>query len=365
MAQKIARAVLTLIGAGLGVAIVEGVNELLVFFGLTDMHIMLLEWAMVLIYIAGALIFAIITYLLAPRVIGYFARFVTAVEAKLADMSMAEIFFGVVGLIVGLVIAFLVSTLTAKMSLNWLAFIINAVLYFTFSYLGWSVVTKRRGEINTPSWFKRGTKERTGKASVMARPKILDTSVIIDGRVMDICRTGIIEGNVVVPAFVLRELRHIADSADPLKRNRGRRGLDILNAMQEELDIPIKVVENDYEDLAEVDAKLIKLAYDMGGVVVTNDYNLNKVAGVQRVPVLNINELANAIKPVLLPGEEMIVSIMKEGKEAGQGVAYLADGTMIVVDGGRKLLGEETLVVVTSALQTAAGRMIFAKVKER
>jgi uncharacterized protein YacL len=170
LAQKIARAVLTLIGAGLGVAIVEGVNELLVFFGLIDMHVMLLEWGVVLIYIAGALVFAIITYLLAPRLIEYFTRFISAVETKLADMSMAEIFFGVVGLIVGLVIAFLVSTLTAKMSLNWLAFIINAVLYFTFGYLGWSVVTKRKGEINTPSWFKRGAKDRAGKASVMARP---------------------------------------------------------------------------------------------------------------------------------------------------------------------------------------------------
>lgn len=365
MARKIARAVLTLVGAGLGVAVVEGVNEFMMLFGVKDMHLILLEWGMVLIYIAGALLFAIITYLFAPRAIEIFSKFVSIVELRLADMSMAEIFFGVVGLIVGLIIAFLASTLTSGIGLNWLAFIIDAVLYFTFGYLGWSVVTKRKGEINTPSWFKRGGRDRAGKASVMARPKILDTSVIIDGRIADICRTGIIEGDMVVPAFVLRELRHIADSADPLKRNRGRRGLDILNAMQEELDVPIKVVEMDYDDIAEVDAKLIRLAYDMGGVVVTNDYNLNKVAGVQRVPVLNINELANAIKPVLLPGEEMTVSIMKEGKEAGQGVAYLADGTMIVVDGGRKLLGETVPVVVTSALQTSAGRMIFAKVKEK
>lgn len=365
MAKKIARAVLTLIGAALGVAAVEGVNGLLVYFCDFNMHVKLLEWGMVLIEIGGALLFAIILYFLAPRMIENFAKFINVVETRLADMTMAEIFFGVIGLIVGLIIAFLISTLTAKMTLNWLAFIINAILYFTFGYLGWSVVTKRKGEINTPSWFKRGAKDKAGKTSMMARPKILDTSVIIDGRIMDICRTGIIEGNVVVPAFVLRELRHIADSADPLKRNRGRRGLDILNTMQEKLDIPIKVVETDYEDIAEVDAKLIKLAYDMGGVVVTNDYNLNKVAGVQRVPVLNINELANAIKPMLLPGEEMTVSIMKEGKEAGQGIAYLSDGTMIVVDGGRKLLGEDAAVVVTSALQTSAGRMIFAKIKEK
>ncbi|HOG00197.1 MAG: putative PIN and TRAM-domain containing protein precursor [Firmicutes bacterium ADurb.Bin248] len=365
MAKKIARAILALVGAGLGVAVVEGVNELLIYFWNFNMHRKLIEWGLALIYIGAAVLFAILLYLLAPRLIEGFTRFINTVESRLADMSMAEIFFGVVGLIVGLVIAFLMSTLTAKMELNWLAFIINAILYFTFGYLGWTVVTKRKGEINTPSWFKRGAKEKAGKTSVMARPKILDTSVIIDGRVTDICRTGILEGNMIVPSFVLRELRHIADSADPLKRNRGRRGLDILNTMQEELEVPIKVVETDYEDIAEVDAKLIRLAYDMGGVVVTNDYNLNKVAGVQRVPVLNINELANAIKPVLLPGEEMTVSIMKEGKEAGQGVAYLADGTMIVVDGGRRFLGEEAAVVVTSALQTSAGRMIFAKLKDR
>ena len=174
---------------------------------------------------------------------------------------------------------------------------------------------------------------------------------------------GIVEGNIIVPGFVLQELRHIADSADALKRNRGRRGLDILARMQETLELPIHVVETDYDDIAEVDAKLIRLAYDMSGVVVTNDYNLNKVAGVQRVPVFNINELANAVKPILLPGEEMEAVVMKEGKEAGQGVAYLDDGTMIVIDGAKRFVGETVSILVTSVLQTAAGRMIFAKMK--
>ena len=215
--------------------------------------------------------------------------------------------------------------------------------------------------VNLPSWFRRPGKG--SKSSSAARPKVLDTSVIIDGRIADICQTGMLEGQIIVPAFVLAELRHIADSADSLKRNRGRRGLDILNRMQKEQNIPIKVVDTDYEDIAEVDAKLIKLAYDMGGVVVTNDYNLNKVAGVQRVPVFNINELANALKPVVLPGEEMTVNIVKEGKEVGQGVGYLNDGTMIVVDGGRRFVGEDVDVIVTSALQTAAGRLIFAQLK--
>ena len=257
----------------------------------------------------------------------------------------------------------MLSTLTASIPFSWVRLIVNIALYVMFGYLGWSIVTKRKGEINVPSWFKRGQKDKTGKTSGVARPKILDTSVIIDGRIADICQTGIVDGTIIVPGFVLQELRHIADSADSLKRNRGRRGLDILNKMQQELDIPIKVNETDYDDIAEVDAKLIKLAYDMGGVVVTNDYNLNKVAGVQRVPVFNINELANAIKPVVLPGEEMTVTIVKEGKEAGQGVAYLDDGTMIVVDGGRRRVGDAVEVSVTSVLQTSAGRMIFAKIK--
>ena len=167
----------------------------------------------------------------------------------------------------------------------------------------------------------------------------------------------------MVPKFVLTELQHIADSPDSLKRNRGRRGLDILKYIQESGSVPVVIQDKDYADIAEVDAKLIRLAYEMGGVVVTNDYNLNKVAGVQNVPVLNINELANAIKPLALPGEEMEAAIVKEGKEAGQGVAYLDDGTMIVVEAGKRYLGETVTVLVTSVLQTSAGRMIFAKVK--
>jgi len=169
---------------------------------------------------------------------------------------------------------------------------------------------------------------------------------------------------LVIPGFVLNELRHISDSADGLKRNRGRRGLDILNKIQKELSIETQIYEEDFPEIAEVDAKLLKLAQVLNGKVVTNDFNLNKVAEFQGVPVLNINELANAIKPVLLPGEEMKVVVMKDGKEASQGIAYLDDGTMIVVEGGRKFISEEIMVVVTSVLQTAAGRMIFAKPKE-
>ncbi|MCI6967092.1 PIN/TRAM domain-containing protein [bacterium] len=363
MARKIARGFVTLLGIVIGIGLVEAINQIFVSLGMMSMYDVLLPWVIPVIFIVAGLVCGIISFIFSPRLIAMLTAFIHETETMLADMALVDIFFGVVGLVIGLVIAFLLSTLTASISFSWVRLTINIALYVMLGYLGWSIVTKRKGEINIPSWFKRGQKDKTGKTSGTARPKILDTSVIIDGRIADICRTGIIEGTLIVPGFVLQELRHIADSADSLKRNRGRRGLDILNKMQQELDIPIKVNETDYDDIAEVDAKLIKLAYDMGGVVVTNDYNLNKVAGVQRVPVFNINELANAIKPVVLPGEEMTVTIVKEGKEAGQGVAYLDDGTMIVVDGGRRRVGDAVEVVVTSVLQTSAGRMIFAKIK--
>jgi len=187
--------------------------------------------------------------------------------------------------------------------------------------------------------------------------------VIIDGRISDICKTGFVEGPLIIPEFVLKELRHIADSSDGLKRNRGRRGLDILKIIQKDLPIEVMIVDTDFEDVDEVDLKLIKLAQKMGGAIVTNDYNLNKVATLQDILILNINELANAVKPIVLPGEEMVVQIVKEGKESNQGVAYLDDGTMIVVEEGKRYMNVTIHVVVTSVLQTAAGRMIFAKHK--
>lgn len=199
-----------------------------------------------------------------------------------------------------------------------------------------------------------------GKASY----KVLDTSSIIDGRIMDVAQTGFMEGIFIVPGFVVAELQRIADSSDSLKRNRGRRGLDILNKMQKDSAITIRIYDQDFEDLSDVDTKIVRLAKVLGAKVITNDYNLNKVAELYGVPVLNINELANAIKPIVLPGEEVMIQVIKDGKELGQGIAYLEDGTMIVVDGGRQHIGEEIMVTVTSVLQTAAGRMIFAKPKE-
>jgi len=242
-------------------------------------------------------------------------------------------------------------------------------------YLGLTLGARRKEDILGvfnifPKFREKSEKGEKGKElkdtkESENRPnyKILDTSVIIDGRIADIVKTGFVEGILLIPSFVLEELRHIADSSDLLKRNRGRRGLDILNQISKEAAVQVQIYEQDFDDIAEVDSKLVRLGQVLSAPILTNDYNLNKVAEIQGVKVLNINELANAVKPVVLPGEEMIVQIMKEGKESGQGVAYLDDGTMIVVDMGRRYIGQHISVLVTSVLQTAAGRMIFAKPK--
>jgi uncharacterized protein YacL len=363
LAQKIARLVISALSMALGPAIINAVNEFFISLGYLGVIALFQDWAIAPIYIASGIVSGIIVYFISPKIIKAFVDVLKKIEVFLSQRPLVDVLFGVFGLIIGLLVAFLLSTLTTRIPSQWLAVSITAVLYMMMGYLGWAVAIKGRHQIILPAWLRRGQGREGMIRAEGARPKILDTSVIIDGRIYDVCLTGIIEGTLIIPGFVLQELRHIADSADSLKRNRGRRGLDILNGMQKEPAISIRVEEQDYDDIAEVDAKLLRLAYDLGGVVVTNDYNLNKVAGVQNVPVLNINDLANAIKPVVLPGEEMRVSVVKEGKESGQGVAYLDDGTMIVVDGGKKCVGELIEVIVTSVLQTSAGRMIFARMK--
>lgn len=203
-----------------------------------------------------------------------------------------------------------------------------------------------------------------GRSSDSPIEKILDTSVIIDGRIADICEAGFLDGPLILPQFVLHELQQIADSSDSLKRNRGRRGLEILKKIQQNPELDIRIVDTDFPKVREVDSKLVLLAKETGGKVMTNDFNLNKVAELQGVSVLNINELANAVKPVVLPGEIMSVLVLKEGKEFGQGVGYLDDGTMVVVDQARDHIGDKVSVSVTSVLQTTAGRMIFTKIKD-
>jgi len=291
------------------------------------------------------------------------ALLVIGLEVGLRRVRLKAIIAGIVGLILGLTAANLMAY-----PLGFIGFsepttvIIRISLNLILGYLGMVVGLKKKDELVLgPLGLVR---EKAGAKSG-ARSKILDTSVIIDGRIADLCETGFVEGALIIPRFILKELQDIADSSDSLKRNRGRRGLDILNRIEKQGNIQVKIYEKDFPEVREVDGKLVQLAKLVDGVLVTNDFNLNKVAKLQGVDVLNINELANALKPVVLPGEMMNVRVIKEGKEAGQGVAYLNDGTMVVIDNGRDCLGRTVPVSVTSVLQTTAGRMIFTQLKER
>jgi len=266
-----------------------------------------------------------------------------------------------VGLILGVMIANLISNALFSSLFNNQQFILPlySLVYGVCGYIGLRIGLEKGGEFHLPGWKPLSKGLPRGENT-----KILDTSVIIDGRIADITETGFVEGPLLIPQFVLSELQHIADSSDPVKRTRGKRGLEILHHIQKQVNVDVRIVDNDYPAVKEVDAKLIELAKEVRGKIVTNDSNLNKVAELQGIEVLNINELANSLKPVVLPGEEMNVKIMKEGKEMGQGVAYLDDGTMIVVDNGKRQIGKIIDVIVTSVLQTPAGRMIFARLKE-
>ncbi|WP_026326654.1 PIN/TRAM domain-containing protein [Paenibacillus ginsengihumi] len=286
-------------------------------------------------------------------------RLIREGEERVARVPVTDLLSGTLGMAVGLLLATLLLNPFERAGLS--PPLLHVLLVALFAYAGYRLGRTKREELPAALGARAGKAEKEVKG--FEEHKILDTSVIIDGRIADICKTGFIEGTLVIPEFVLEELQHIADSSDLLKRNRGRRGLDILNKIQKELDVKVLIYEGDFDEISEVDSKLVKLAKVLGGKVITNDFNLNKVCELQGVSVLNINDLANAVKPVVLPGEEIVVQVIKDGKEHGQGVAYLDDGTMIVVEGGRDFIGTTLDVLVTSVLQTSAGRMIFAKPK--
>ncbi|MCP8618071.1 PIN/TRAM domain-containing protein [Salirhabdus salicampi] len=316
----------------------------------------------------GIFIGAIILFLSTFWLVDYIVNFLRWVEETLVKAPVADLMFGSIGLIIGLLVAFLVNIPLQDIQIQLVSQVIPIFLTVILGYLGFQVGFKRRNEfVNLLSASRKDKRksadDEDADTLLSIRPKILDTSVIIDGRIADICQTKFLEGTVVIPQFVLEELQHIADSSDVLKRNRGRRGLDVLNRMQKELSIQVQIFEGDFEEISEVDSKLVKLAKRLDGILVTNDFNLNKVCEFQSVEVLNINDLANAVKPVVLPGEELTVHVIKDGKEEKQGVAYLDDGTMIVVEEGKNYIGKTIEVLVTSVLQTSAGRMIFAKPK--
>lgn len=322
-----------------------------------------------------AIIFGIIFYLIAPFLGRKGSKVANNIGNDLKGVAGSDLLAGTIGLVIGLVVAFLLTKIYQGVVPNAIYLTITIIIYLVFGFMGAVIGNKKGAEIIAQSISKMQpanvkVQEENPYAyhekdrKKVRTPKIFDTSVIIDGRILEVMKTGFLEGPVVIPEFVLVELRHIADSSDSLKRTRGRRGLDILNKIQDEYGIQIYNTDSEksLKEIPEVDVKLLKLAQILKGKVVTNDFNLNKVASIQEVPVLNINELANAVKPMVIPGETMTVTLIKQGKDQNQAIAYLDDGTMIVVENGRKKIGQTLDILVTSVLQTAAGRMIFGKV---
>ena len=323
------------------------------------------------VLIFGTVLGVIIGYLVSSFILKQGLVVSKRLERVLSHIPNQELIAGTIGLLFGLIIANLIGVAFNQVPIigPYIPIILSAI----FGYSGLKIMARKGPEMynnyvqqwsgdgnKKTSRFKMFSTHKSDKAS--STPKLLDTSVIIDGRIKELCNTGFIEGPLMVPLFVLNELQIISDSADSTKRNRGRRGLDILKEMQDANKVAIEVVEDDYDDLTEVDSKLMRLALDKQWKLMTNDFNLNKVARVQGIEVLNLNELANVLKPALIAGEWIRVQIMKEGKEVHQGVAYLDDGTMIVVEDGKPYVGQTVEVMVTSILQTSAGRMIFARV---
>ena len=334
---------------------------------------MSLTVARISVIVIGTIIGILIGYFISSFILKQGLVIARRLERVLTHIPNQELIAGTIGLLFGLIIANLIGAAFNQVPI--IGPYISIILSAIFGYSGVRLMARRGPEMymNYLKQWKRseaGTKKGRGfnmfgshkSTDSNATAKLLDTSVIIDGRIKELCATGFIDGPLVVPVFVLNELQIISDSADAMKRNRGRRGLDILKEMQDAKLVPIEIVEDDYDDLHEVDSKLMRLALEKQWKLMTNDFNLNKVARVQGIKVLNLNELANVLKPALIAGEWIRVQVMKEGKEVQQGVAYLDDGTMIVVEDGRPYVGQEVEVMVTSILQTSAGRMIFARV---
>lgn len=331
-------------------------------------------FASIILVLPGLFLFSWLALVLSPFITNALLNYAERLTASLSKVPTSDILVMIFGIGLGLILANLIGSPFARLPL--IGPFIPIVLSLVLSIVGAKLALRKHNDI--VSFFNRIPNKKTVKApvaegkDVLAGPlgdrlyssnKLLDTSVIIDGRVMDIMAAGFLDGMLVVPNFVLEELQKLSDSADNLKRAKGRRGLDLVQDLQISYKARVLVVDNDYDDLEGVDAKLVRLAKQAKADIITNDYNLNKVAGIQGVKVLNINELANAIKPVVVAGEEMTVYLVKEGKEQNQAIAYLDDGTMIVVENGRSAIGRSAVIVVTSVLQTSAGRMIFAKAR--
>lgn len=378
MFRRLFRGFFTVLGGLIGYEAFELSRYLLTKVSHPDMQEGLSKSEELWIGIFFVFIFGVIFYRIAPALTRKSRKVADTIENDLQGVSPNALIGGTIGLVVGLVIAYLLTQIYQDViTQKSLYLTVTILLYAAIGFLGSVVGSKKGSELI--AMYSSGRRAQQARAVTEENsygynakdkksqrvPKILDTSVIIDGRILEIMKTGFLEGPIVIPEFVLVELRHIADSSDGLKRNRGRRGLDILNKIQTEYGIEIYNTDSEkaLKEIPEVDVKLLKLAQIMKGKVVTNDFNLNKVAVIKGVPVLNINELANALKPMVIPGETMTVALIKQGKDHSQAIGYLDDGTMIVVEDGRRQIGQTVDINVTSVLQTAAGRMIFGKIK--
>ena len=401
MLDKAIKFFITLTCAIVGGAALHQVSPFLISyinleFFRADTGIFQLTLANLVSILAGATGGSLVGFFISPYLIDKLRNFTSFVEKQLSKMPINDVIAGAVGLALGLIIANLLGNAFARIPVvgSYIPIIFSLVL----GYLGVHLTIKKRKEITSSFDFikeilrnreaaKAAAKEQEKIPEAPAAPqepppaekakvnlvklqedkdknyKLLDTNVIIDGRIADICKTGFLEGTLLIPVFVLEELQYIADSPDTLRRVRGRRGLDVLQKIREDESnhLEVEIMNVDFDDIQGVDSKLVRLAQKLGGKIITNDLNLNKVAQLRGVSVLNINELSNAVKPVVIPGETMKVQVVKDGKEPGQGVAYLDDGTMIVIENGHRYLSRTISVEVTSALQTSAGRMIFAK----
>lgn len=369
MLEKISRFLIILVFAISGLLIMEVASSFLSqfvsneylkvgFLGVTPLRLVL--------GLLGLVVFGSLGKWAAPFLMNLIMRFSERMAMYLADLPTSDIFVLAIGVILGLIVAALLGTSFSRLPI--IGLYISLIFSILGAIVGAKVALNKRTDIVSffnRIWFSSRVKESSKKtASHVSRThKLLDTSVLIDGRILEIIRLGFLEGTIIIPKFVLEELQKIADSADTLKRNRGRRGLDIVQEIKDLKNVSIEIVDKDFDDLTEVDAKLVRLAAQMKGVLATNDFNLSKVAKIQGVPVLNVNDLANALKQAVLPGEELRIFLAKEGKEQGQAIGYLDDGTMVVVENGKRSVNQTVPVTVTSVLQTSAGRMIFAKMK--
>ena len=358
--EKLLRLLLVLLGVGVGLAAAQlG----LALFRLSHQNADIPAWVPVAAYTGMGILGGLILLLLSNRIIRRVSSLSIEMQREFDKMPVNQLLSAVIGLILGLIVAALLRQMLTFLGNGVAGAALTAILYLTLGALGYNIGKRRSREFMAMITRLSGAREKskTRKHGYASR-KYVDTSAIIDGRILEIAKTGFIEGEFVVPQFVVNELQHVADSADDSKRERGRRGLDILREMQQSLK-QLVIDPADIPDIQDVDVKLMRQARDCGGTVITVDYNLQKAAAVSGVKSLNVHELAEALRPAVVQGMDLRVRVMKEGREASQGVAYLDDGTMVVVEGGKDRIGDEVDVTVASVLQTSAGRMIFAKMK--